>query len=330
MIENIDNVRLRKRISDLEKSVAQLREENESLKVDIEDNNRSLERYKLIADFAHDWEIWFNPDGGFEYISPAFQSITGYTPDELLSQPSLINLIIYPSDLEKYLEFVDNAINLLNIRQSLSFRILTRTKQVRWCEIKSRAVYNKRGKYLGQRASVNDVTKLMQALGEIKNLSDGKEFDLRARQKYLRDIESKDRELFSYLMTISHISETLQYIKNNLKRIGNTRDSSDQEVINKMIEHIDSPLFSAETWDNFRLHFEKLHPGFFERLQTRFPSLTARDRKLCAYLRLELATKEIAVLMNITPESTEISRVRLRKKLKLERKTSLTEFISRV
>ncbi|MEZ5011698.1 MAG: PAS domain-containing protein [Bacteroidales bacterium] len=100
--------------------------------------------------------------------------MTGYAPDEILSAPALINQIIYPEDLGPYLEYVGSAVNPLNIRQTYSFRILTRTKQVRWCEIKTRAVYDRRGKYLGQRASVNDITRLMHILGEIRNLSDGK------------------------------------------------------------------------------------------------------------------------------------------------------------
>lgn len=330
MAESTENVRLKRKVSELEGKLLAAKEEREMLKFDLEEKRSALERYKLIADFAHDWEMWFRPDGKLEYVSPAFQSISGYTPDELISQPKLINQIIYPDDLQKYLDYIENSVNLITIRQNLTFRILTRTKQIRWCEIKSRAVYDRRGKYLGQRASVNDVTRLMQALGEIRHLSDGKQFELKAREKYMRDLESKDRELFSYLMTISHINETLQYIRKNLKKLMLGGDKEANEIIEQMIRHIDSPLFSAETWDNFRLHFERIHPGFFERLQSRFPSLTTRDRKLCAYLRLQLVTKEIAVLMNITTESAEISRVRLRRKLKLERRVSLSDFISRI
>ena len=330
MAEDAENVRLNRRISELETQLSELKNENDLLKIEQKDVASSLDRYRLIADFAHDWEMWFKPDRSLEYVSPSFQSISGYTPDELISHPGIISQIIFPEDLQKYQDYIADAVGLLSIRQSLNFRILTRTKQVRWCEIKTRAVYDRRGKYLGQRASVNDVTRLMQALGEIRNLSDGKQMEVKAKEKYMRDLESKDRELFSYLMSISQKNETLQYIRNNLRKIRSGNSEPSGETLDQMIAHIDDSLFSTETWDNFRLHFEKLHPDFFERLASQFPSLTAKDMKLCAYLRLQLATKEIAVLLNITPQSAEISRVRLRKKMKLPRKTSLTEYISRI
>lgn len=330
MAADSENVRSGRRISELQQKLNSLKEENELLKIEMKDKTASLERYRLIADFAHDWEMWFRPDSSLEYISPSFQNITGYTPDELLSQPGLISQIIFPDDLQKYSDYISDAVNLMSIRQSLSFRILTRTKQVRWCEIKTRAVYDRRGKYLGQRASVNDVTRLMQALGEIRDLSDVKQMEVKAKEKYMRDLETRDREMFSYLMAISQKNETLQYIRNNLKRLTRSSDDHLKSVFGQMISHIDSSLFSSETWDNFRLHFEKINPGFFERLSLQFPELTAKDQKLCAYLRLQLATKEIAVLLNITPESAEISRVRLRRKLNLQRSTSLTDFISKI
>lgn len=325
-----DIVRFKTRIEGLELKLQGLKRENENLNIAMNDLNNALERYRLIADFAHDWEMWFRPDGSLEYVSPSFQSISGYTADELLNSRGLINQLIHPDDLALFTTYINDAISLLNIRQSLNFRILTRTKQVRWCEIRTRGVYDKRGKYLGQRASVNDVTRLMQALGEIRNLSDGKKVEVRAKEKYMRDLESKDRELFGFLMSVSQKNETLQYVRNNLRKLKIPDGNQAGRLIDQMISHIDDSLFSTDSWDNFRSHFENLHPGFFDRLNARFPALTAKDMKLSAYLRLQLSTKEIALLLNITPQSAEISRVRLRKKLGLARKTSLTSFMASV
>lgn len=330
MTPSEDNVRFKERIANLESKILELKKENENLDITMSDLNKALERYRLIADFAHDWEMWFLPDGSLEYVSPSFQSISGYTADELMNSRGLINQVIHPDDLTDYTAYINDAISLLTIRQSLTFRILTRTKQVRWCEINTRGVYNRRGKYLGQRVSVNDVTRLMQALGEIRSLSDGKKTEVMAKEKYMLDLEIKDRELFSFLMSISQKNETLQYVKNNLRKLSFPNESQSKKLIDQMIGHIDDSLFSTETWDNFRYHFENLHPEFFVRLNSKFPALTSKDMKLSAYLRLQLSTKEIALLLNITPQSAEISRVRLRKKLGLERKTSLTSFMASV
>jgi len=325
-----ENVRLGKIIDKLKLEKDSLEKNCMDLKIELDQVRKSLERYKLIADFAHDWEMWFNPDRSIEYISPSCENLTGYAAGELINNQGILDEIIYPPDLEDFSRFISDSLNFVDIRSSLSFRILTRTKQVRWCEIKCKAVYDSRGKYLGQRASVNDVTRLMQALGEIKNLSAGKEYDARVRDRYIREIEDKDRELVSQLIVLSNKNETLQYIKTNLNEIIKTSKPDEKQRFRKMIDHINSTLMSTDNWENFMLHFEKTHPGFFSRLQAKFPSLTSKDLKLCSYLRLHMTTKEIAGLMNITPQSAEISRVRLRKKLNLTRKDRLTDYLSKI
>ncbi len=323
-------VRLNERIKELELENNSMQKRITDKDIEIGEIRRSLERYKLIADFAHDWEMWFGPDRSIKYISPSCENLTGYAAGELINNPGILDEIIYPPDLEDFRRFISDSLNFVDIRSSLSFRILTRTKQIRWCEIKCKAVYDIRGKYLGQRASVNDVTRLMQALGEIKNLSTGKEYDARVRDRYIREIEDKDRELVSQLMVLSNKNETLQYIKTNLNEIIKTSKPEEKQIFRRMIDHINSTLMSTDNWENFMLHFEKIHPGFFSRLQAKFPSLTSKDLKLCSYLRLNMTTKEIAGLMNITPQSAEISRVRLRKKLSLTRKDKLPDYISKI
>ncbi len=325
-----DNVRLSEHIRQLELENDSYRKKLKDLEIETAEIRRSLERYKLIADFAHDWEMWFAPDRSIEYISPSCENLTGYAAGELVNNPGMLDEIIYPADLEDFRRFITDSLNFVDIRSSLNFRILTRTKQIRWCEIKCRAVYDSRGKYLGQRASVNDVTRLMQALGEIKNLSDGKEYDARIRDRYIREIEDKDRELVSQLMVLSNKNETLQYVKSHLNEMIKTCKKEEKPKLTRMVDHINSTLMATDNWENFMLHFERIHPGFFERLQARFPSLTSKDLKLCSYLRLHMTTKEIAGLLNITPQSAEISRVRLRKKLRLTRKDRLADYISKV
>jgi len=83
-------------------------------------------------------------------------------------------------------------------------------------------------------------------------------------------------------------------------------------------------------WEDFKYHFEKVHQGFFTRLNGKFPKLTVKDQRLCAYLLLGLSTKELAGLTNITPESAEIGRIRLRKKLGLNRTQNLNSFLQSI
>ncbi len=328
--DNIENVRLEDKILSLEKSLASSRAETDILKMELDDIRKSLEKYQLVSDFAHDWEMWYLPDGSIDYISPSFHTITGYAPEELISNPGLLKYIIYDDDIDKYERFINESINFISIKQSLRFRILTLTKQLRWCEIKCKAVYNKLGKYMGQRASIGDITNLMQALGQIKNLSESKQHETLAKQKYKRDLESKDRELVSFLMLISEKNETLQYVRRHVNNLLKDCNPDHKDLLSSIKDHIQTSLNSPNTWERFKLHFDSINPGFFERLSNKYPALTRKDIKICGYIKLGLSTKEISVLQSITFESAEISRVRLRRKLKLTRDINLVEFLEKI
>lgn len=80
-------------------------------------------------------------------------------------------------------------------------------------------------------------------------------------------------------------------------------------------------------WEQFVYHFDQVHSGFFQRLRQQYPELTPRDHRLCAYLRMNLSTKDIAPLLNISVRGVEISRYRLRKKLGLTGDDNLGEFM---
>ena len=85
-----------------------------------------------------------------------------------------------------------------------------------------------------------------------------------------------------------------------------------------------------EDWEQFSHHFDQVHVNFMERLRKKYPQITANDEKLCAYLRLNLSTKETAQMMNISVRGVEASRYRLRKKLGLSNEENLVEFMMRV
>ncbi|NBP69836.1 MAG: hypothetical protein EBU52_13945 [Cytophagia bacterium] len=78
------------------------------------------------------------------------------------------------------------------------------------------------------------------------------------------------------------------------------------------------------------MHFEQVHNDFFDQLKTKYPHLNSSDLKLCALLKLKLDTKEIASIMNISPQSVKVARSRLRKKLELDLTSNLSAFITQI
>jgi DNA-binding NarL/FixJ family response regulator len=84
---------------------------------------------------------------------------------------------------------------------------------------------------------------------------------------------------------------------------------------------------NEEDWAQFSQHFDEVHNNFLRNLKKLFPDLTTTDLKLCAYLRINLTTKEIAQSMGISVRGVETSRYRLRKKLNIAGETPLYDFL---
>lgn len=320
---------------DLQKQIEKLESQIADLKLNIEDkterlNNETEKRqfYQLIADFTSGWELWFEANGNIKYCSPACFDLTGFTSNEIISSVNLSEMLVYDVDVEKFNSFIQNSLNQTNINSTLEFRLLTRTKQLRWCSINTRGVYSELGRYLGVRASIRDISKLKKALGSIHALETGKDFQNRSKQRLQYEIELKNRELVSILLQLSQKNEIISKIDNLIRKNQNkTKKNKIFQDIENLIQQKESEPFD---WKIIEKQIDKLHPGFFDRLQSKHPLLTAKDKKLCAYLKLELTSKEISGLLNITPQSVEIARVRLRKKLKLQQKKRLSNYIQTI
>jgi DNA-binding CsgD family transcriptional regulator len=87
---------------------------------------------------------------------------------------------------------------------------------------------------------------------------------------------------------------------------------------------------SDDDWNRFALYFDQVHNNFLATLKTKFAQLSPTDLKLCAYLRLNLTSKEIAQILNISLKGVEVSRYRLRKKLNLSTEVNLYDFLTEV
>ena len=83
-------------------------------------------------------------------------------------------------------------------------------------------------------------------------------------------------------------------------------------------------------WQKFEHNFDIVYDDFLKVLSQRFPNLTVSDKKMCAYLKMDLSSKDIAPLLNMTVRSVEMTRYRLRKKLGLSREESLTDFLQKM
>jgi DNA-binding CsgD family transcriptional regulator len=177
---------------------------------------------------------------------------------------------------------------------------------------------------------VQDITRLKRAMGQIHEMEAVKEMEDRTRQRLQNQLSVKDRELVSFLLQLSQKNELLSKIENQLKSVKTALKEKNLKQLLQLLDLLEVNAATPLDWKSVENQLEKIHPGFFGRLQLKHPVISANDKKLCAYLRLGLSSKEISGLQNITPKSVEIARVRLRKKLKIPVKNRLTTYLNQI
>lgn len=147
-------------------------------------------------------------------------------------------------------------------------------------------------------------------------------------EKLKADLDFKNRELVSMTMHLVQRGEVLSKIKDKIYEIVKKHDFDFGSIsFMQLIRLIRSGERTSEDWENFSIHFNNANEGFFVNLKEKHPDLTSSELKLCAYLRMNLSSKEIAQLMNITIKGVEVGRYRLRKKLAINPEVNLHTYL---
>ncbi|WP_406684691.1 LuxR C-terminal-related transcriptional regulator [Seonamhaeicola sp. MEBiC1930] len=172
--------------------------------------------------------------------------------------------------------------------------------------------------YKNQRENLMRKTARELELKELENRQQLMRFN---NEKLRQDIDNKSRELGISTMSIIKKNELLSSIKKELQNI------KDASQLKSVINIIDKNLNNTDDWNLFEEAFNNADKDFLKKIKSLHPELTTNDLRLCTYLRLNLSSKEIAPLLNISPRSVEVKRYRLRKKMKLAHESSLTDYI---
>jgi DNA-binding CsgD family transcriptional regulator len=245
-------------------------------------------QYKLDGLFSN-WTEWSGkPEVSFENLS--FGNYTFYVRAKIGNKLSK-NTVSYTFTINKPWYF--SSIALIGYVLLFSFIILLTHRTYR-------KYYHKQ---LKLKQSANE-----ELIVRIKN------------EKLKQDIESKNRELAISTMSIIKKNEVLSSIKKELKN-SNHKDNS------TIIKLIDKNLNNQKDWQFFEEAFNNADKHFLDKVKKAHPNLTPNDLRFCAYLRLNLSSKEIAPLLNISVRSVEIKRYRLRKKMNLTHDESLVNHI---
>lgn len=198
----------------------------------------SEERFRMVADFAYDWEYWVNPDGNYVYVSPSCERITGFGVTDFLEDSSLLETIAHPKDQQMILRHVQEE---LESREPLhlDFRIITASGQERWISHYCQPVYSA-DRCLGRRASNRDITLRRQA------------------EEALRESEEKFRLIFeNALNAIFWASPETGLITNCNKAAESLLEKGRDEIVGQHQTRLHPPQKAQYFSDMFRRHIEE-------------------------------------------------------------------------
>lgn len=142
------------------------------------------------------------------------------------------------------------------------------------------------------------------------------------RNNLNKDLEFKTKELTTHALHLAQKNEVLESLKQKVKEL---KANNSGQGCQQIIQEINFNLQDDNNWENFSRYFEQVHSGFNSAVKKKFPGITTNELRLMALLRMNMSSKEIASILNISNEGVKKARYRLRKKLELESDDSLQD-----
>jgi DNA-binding NarL/FixJ family response regulator len=178
-------------------------------------------------------------------------------------------------------------------------------------------------RYIQKLALQEEELKHQNSILEIK-LNAENELKIKEYQKHILELEiqTKSSEVAGKSLSIAKQSEMIDTIEQILDT-----EADVQQLRNKIKKTIKINSINKQEWIAFETNLTQLHNEFISRLSKHYPVLTVKDIKLCIYLKMNLSSKEIAPLLNISYRGVELHRYRLRKKLQLSPEINLNKFM---
>ena len=147
----------------------------------------------------------------------------------------------------------------------------------------------------------------------------------RKEKAYLEEeLKYRFSELEFFALHIVQKNNLLNELKADFKALKGKESPS--TAINSIVLKINNTIKKNKELELFSKRVDEVNASFYKVLETKFPDLTNNEKKLCTLIKLNLSSKEIAVLNNVTEGAITMARYRLRKKIEIEHDENLTEF----
>lgn len=286
----------------------------------------SEEKLNLIIKNSNDIMVLVNEKGEQSFVSDAAKNLTGYDVEDLLGA---MEDVIFSEDLDIVRQHWERVLSDKDNADCIQYRHKHKEKGYVWFEAVAQ-------NFIGN-PSINAV------VANIRDITDRKNVEIALQQSeavkaqlLTNEIKRINREL--ELNQKSVTAATLKLIQNaqrdiqTIQRLKDLESNTNPEGIRKINTLISDlkRLSYNSNWDEFEILFEKVHRSFYENLNSKFPTLTANDRKLCAFLKLNMSNKDIAQITFQSDDALKKARLRLRQKLNMDRETNLVAFLQNI
>lgn len=149
------------------------------------------------------------------------------------------------------------------------------------------------------------------------------------RASLLDDLDYKNKELTTNVMYLLKKNEFIISVSDKLKKSRYDFKPENRKIIDDLIRDLE---FSSKEniWKDFEIRFQEVHAEFYQKLTSKFPDLSPNELKLCAFLRLNMSTKEISTITFQSPKSISMARFRLRKKMEIGSYDNLVSYLGKL
>ncbi len=255
---------VKERTSELQTTNDLLKKEINIRKQQEQNLKMAEEKYRTIANYTFAWESWIDPNGQFVYVSPSCLRITGYTVEEFMNDPHLFFKIAHPEDRDfveqKFYEGTSGNLPFI----SFDFRIITRSKEVKWLAHSCNSIFSKEGKWLGMRCSNNDITERKKVESFLVNSQD----KLRALTQHMNELTENERKNIAREIhdELGHMLTALKYDIDNLMSNSELTVELVKNELPVMIGMVESLI------DSVKKIATELRPGILDHLGL-FPAM---------------------------------------------------------
>ena len=303
-----------------------LKQSNDELSSANQRIEESKERLHLLIKNSNDIFVLTDNSRESFFVSDAAKKITGYSSKELLGS-SVTS--IHPDDKQLIEHHWEKVLTDKTAAHTVKYRHKHKQNGYVWLEAVAQ-------NYLTHPA-INAVISNIRNIDEQKKAEEAFIEREALKKKLLEmEIEKINQELEANQKAIT--AATLKLVQNSerdsrsvkmLEDIEKNANEEGKKNIRSLIADYKLQAYNSN-WDEFELLFEKVHHSFHEKLNEQFPELTPNERKLCVFLKLNMSNKQIAQITFQSEEALKKARLRLRKKLNIDRDTNLVAFIQNI